>query len=74
MQYTFVELKVEFEGKYSIDLVNMNGQVLRQRISMPLSGGTHKFRMDLNDLPGGTYVVRARYNNLVYYTQKIIVP
>jgi hypothetical protein len=52
----------------------MNGQVLRQRISMPLSGGTHKFRMDLNDLPGGTYVVRARYNNLVYYTQKIIVP
>lgn len=67
------EIKTTVEGEFSFRLVNMNGQIVKEKKSVYLHAGTHLLTVADNTLSNGVYELRVMDpSGKIIHTQKII--
>lgn len=60
----FIEMEVSTEDEYSVRLLNLEGkELLLVEESTLLSSGFHSWRLNLNELPNGVYLIRVDRQN-----------
>lgn len=70
--YLNVRLSLMQEGDVSMDIVAMNGQVIKKYSKKGLTSGDNEFGIDVNDINSGLYFIRISGKNFSD-TQKIII-
>ncbi len=69
---TIIGFTIDQEGPVKLDILDINGKVVKTIINGYLSAGKHSLNLDLGNLSAGTYVNRLSVkNNLI--TRKLIL-
>jgi hypothetical protein len=64
--------EVDKTGEVEVNLLDLNGRILKNLVTDKLYAGTAKFTMSLNELPKGTYYIQIQKNHQILQTQKIV--
>ena len=68
----FVELNLKKAGKVTLQVIDMMGRNLAEK-TLDLNSGGQQLKMNIPELPMGTYLVRALYDDQLLMTSKLHV-
>ncbi len=61
----FISLNLESDAQVKILLLDLMGRSIREITNQSLTGGSHTFEINTNELPLGIYVVRFEVDNII---------
>ncbi|MCB2212973.1 T9SS type A sorting domain-containing protein [bacterium] len=71
--FTSIALNLQHPAQLNVDLVNLEGRVVRTLLNSSMSAGSFRIPVDAGDLASGTYFVRAQATGQPVAVQKLVL-